>query len=59
LSNPVKASLDRVVGAVLRELERLGIAYRRREHPGDLGIWWTADEKIEPSVATQVQPPFA
>jgi hypothetical protein len=41
--------LDRVIGEVLSELERLGIAYRRREHPGALGIWWTADEKVESS----------
>jgi hydrogenase maturation protease len=49
LSKPVKASLDRVIGEVLSELERLGIAYRRREHPGALGIWWTTDGNVESS----------
>lgn len=47
LSKPVNAALDQAIAEVLVELNRLGVSYRRRQHPGDLGIWWTADEKTE------------
>jgi hypothetical protein len=39
--------LDQAIAEVLVELDRLGVSYRRRQHPGSLGIWWTADEKTE------------
>ena len=47
LSKPVKASLDKVIAEVLRELERLGVEYRRREHPAEHGIWWATEERRE------------
>jgi len=52
LSRSVKASLDCVIAEVLRELERLGVGHRRREHPAETGIWWAADEKMESPLAT-------
>jgi hypothetical protein len=45
LSKPVAASLDQAIAEVLSELDRLGVEYRRREHPADLGIWWANEEK--------------
>ena len=33
LSAPVKASLDQVIAEVLRELDRLGVGYRRENIP--------------------------
>jgi hydrogenase maturation protease len=51
LSESVKASLDEAIAVVLGELDRLHVEYRRREHPGELGIWWTADETIESPLA--------
>lgn len=52
LSSPVQAALDQVIAEVLRELDRLGVEHKAREHPADLDIWWTLEEKIEPSLAT-------
>ena len=52
LSRPVKAALDRTTAEVLSELDRLGVDYRRREHPADLGIWWTADEEMKLQTAS-------
>jgi Ni,Fe-hydrogenase maturation factor len=52
LSPPVKASLDQALAEVLRELDRLGVEYRCRKHPAELGIWWTAAEKMEFPLAT-------
>src|SRR5271166_4721305 len=42
LSKSVRASLDQVITEVLRELDRLGVEYRCREHPSELEIWWTS-----------------
>jgi len=47
LSKPVEAALDEAIAEVLNELDRLGVGHRRREHPAELGIWWTSDEKVE------------
>ncbi len=47
LSAPVKAFLARIVEEVLRELDRLGVDYTRREHPVDPSIWWTAAEQMK------------
>jgi len=44
LSGPVQASLDKVIAEVLRELDRLGVKYKGREHPDELDIWWTSEE---------------
>jgi hypothetical protein len=46
LSKPVNAALERAIAEVLRELDRLGVAYRRREHAGEVDIWWTNDEVV-------------
>jgi hydrogenase maturation protease len=51
LSKSVKASLDHAIAAVLGELDRLHVEYQRREHPGEPGIWWTADETLESTLA--------
>lgn len=51
LSKTVAASLDQAIAEVLRELDRLGVEYRRREHPADVGIWWANDEKLESALA--------
>jgi len=45
LSEPVKASLDRAIVEILRELERCGVEHRLREHPTELGAWWATDER--------------
>lgn len=47
LSKPVEAALDKAIAEVLSELDRLGVGYRRREHPADLGIWWATDQRLE------------
>jgi len=52
LSEIVKLSLDHMISVVLSELDRLGVEHKRREHPADLGIWWTRDEKTESLLAT-------
>jgi hydrogenase maturation protease len=52
LSKIIKLSLDRMIAVVLSELDRLGVEHKRREHPADLGIWWTRDEKTESPLAT-------
>lgn len=52
LSEPVKTSVDQAISEVLRELDRLGIKYWRREHPAELGIWWSTEGKMESPVAT-------
>lgn len=45
LSDPVKGSLDQVILEVLHELDRLGVAYRRREHPVEMNVWWAAEQE--------------
>ncbi len=52
LSAPVKASLEKAIAEVLRELDRLHVGYKRREHPNDLDIWWdvTPSAQCEESV---------
>ncbi|MGB8011757.1 MAG: hydrogenase maturation protease [Terriglobales bacterium] len=47
LSQPVKAALEQAVAEVLKELDRLGVEYRRRAVPEDLGIWWATEEQTE------------
>lgn len=51
LSEPVKAALDQVIAEVLRELDRLGVGYRLREHPADIDIWWAIAVKGESPLA--------
>ena len=51
LSEPVKASLDQAIKEILCELDRFGVGYRLREHPAELGVWWTIGEKMESSHA--------
>lgn len=47
LSTAVKASLARIVGEVLRELDRLGVNYTRKQQRVDPSIWWTAAEQLK------------
>ncbi len=51
LSQPVKASLEEAIADVLKELDRLGVEYRRRAIPEDLGVWWATEETTEPALA--------
>jgi hydrogenase maturation protease len=44
LSETVSASLDEVIALVLAELDQFHIEYRLREHPAEVGIWWTRQE---------------
>jgi hydrogenase maturation protease len=44
LSDTLQRSLLPVVAEVLRELDRLGIDYRRKVEDDDPGIWWEAVE---------------
>jgi hypothetical protein len=44
--------LDQVIAEVLRELDRLGVEYRRREHPAEHGIWWATEDQMESPRAT-------
>jgi hydrogenase maturation protease len=50
LTEPVKASLDEAIAVVLQELDRLGVEYRRKEHPSQPGIWWASVETLEPTL---------
>ena len=43
LSKPVKASLDKVIAEILRELDRFSMGYRLREVPADLDAWWATE----------------
>jgi len=52
LSKPVKVSVEQAIAEVLRELDRLGVEYRRRQHPAELGIWWATEEQMESPRAT-------
>jgi hydrogenase maturation protease len=52
LSQPVKASVDQAIAVVLRELERLDIGHRRREHEAELDTWWITEEQTETTFAT-------
>ncbi len=52
LTETVKASLDQVISVVLSELDRVGVKYRCREHPAELGIWWATDVKMEKPYAS-------
>lgn len=47
LSTLVKNSLGRVVDEVLRELDRLALGYKCRQHPVDPSIWWATAEKMK------------
>jgi hydrogenase maturation protease len=47
LSASVEASLDRAITEVLCQLNRLGIAYRRRERPREFGTWWETGRNPE------------
>jgi hydrogenase maturation protease len=50
LSTPVRASVDRAISVILRELDRLGVIYKRREKAIELGIWWTSKHEL-PAIA--------
>ena len=52
LSEPVKGALDRVIVEVLRELDRLGVSYRRRQHPAEMNVWWATDDKMASPATT-------
>jgi hydrogenase maturation protease len=52
LSKPVKASVEQAIAEVFGELGRLGVEYRRRQHPTELGIWWATEEQMESPLAT-------
>jgi hydrogenase maturation protease len=54
LSKSVKASLGEAITVVLGELDRLHVEYQRREHPGESGIWWTAAETLECTLANRI-----
>lgn len=54
LSNPVKASLEGIVAAVLTELDRIGVRYSQNASPQGLGIWWNADENPAAETPAQV-----
>jgi hydrogenase maturation protease len=55
LSQPVRASLEVAIAEVLSELDRLGVEYRHRQQPAELGIWWassaTKADKVDSSFA--------
>jgi len=52
LSQPARASLEEAIAEVLNELDRLGVGYRWREHPAELGVWWATNARVEPALAT-------
>jgi len=52
LSQPVKASVDQAIAEVLRELDHLGVEYRRQEHPAEVDTWWIPEEQAESALAT-------
>jgi len=45
LSALVTASIPQAIAEIFGELERLGVAYRAREHPAQAEIWWATFEK--------------
>jgi hydrogenase maturation protease len=51
LSQAARSALDQVISEVLIELDRLGVAYRRRERPADPAIWWNSMETIDVTLA--------
>ena len=53
LSKSVKASLDQAITEVLRALDGLSVEYRHREHPAELGIWWSTEGQMESPLANQ------
>ena len=52
LSKPVNAALDPAMAHVLRELDRLGVGYRRLEHPSEIDLWWVSEVKAVASLNT-------
>ncbi|MGA7077131.1 MAG: hydrogenase maturation protease [Terriglobales bacterium] len=52
LSKSVKASVEQAIAEVLRELDRLGVEYRCREHPAEPCIWWATEAQMESSRST-------
>jgi hydrogenase maturation protease len=53
LSNAVKASVEQAIAEILNELDRLGVEYRRRQQPGELGIWWTSEDNTKSAFVLQ------
>ena len=51
LSDIVSASLDEVVALILAELDQFHVEYRLREHPAEVGIWWTTVEALDSALA--------
>jgi Ni,Fe-hydrogenase maturation factor len=41
LSDAVRQAAAKAVDAVLEELERLGVEYRRLQSPAEAHIWWS------------------
>lgn len=52
-------SIQQVVAEVLGELVRLGVTYRRREHPAQTGIWWATTENTSAFAKIPNCPPLA
>lgn len=52
LSQAVKVSVNQAIAEVLRELDRLSIGYRLREHQAELRLWWTNETMMELGLAT-------
>jgi hydrogenase maturation protease len=42
LSDPVRAAVPRVIEMILKELERFGIQYKKKEVPDPNPVWWEA-----------------
>lgn len=40
LSDPVREAVDKAIAAVLAELDRLGVSYKKKAQPSDPDIWW-------------------
>lgn len=49
LTDKVNASVPRAFGEILRELDRVGVKYTRREEAIDPQIWWSSGDQASPS----------
>lgn len=51
LSEPVRASCNRAIDLILSELDHFGVAYRRREYPSTVAVWWNAEATMASALA--------
>lgn len=53
LSSPVRSAVERAIGEVLAELQRLNVKYEAKAAAGDTGIWWSGQVDAVPRTGLQ------